>query len=289
MSRDRGRTGSGDWGQGEKAAPPFFPTSPAKIAIIGGSGQMGQWFRRFFEGLGHPVLVADLDTPAKPQEVASQADVVVLSVPIHAVVKVAQEVAPHLKPHAALMDITSVKQRPLDAMLKAFPGEVVGTHPLFGPGEESIAGRTVVLCPGRGERWLNWIKNLLEQAGAQVRVTSATEHDRLMSVVQGLAHFVLIALGRAIRQLGVSPQDLKDFATPTFATLHQLTKRLLSQDAQLYACIQLANPANRPALRALEDAVADILYFIQRQNADGLVRLLEEIREGFKENRLKDP
>jgi hypothetical protein len=36
-------------------------------------------------------------------------------------------------------------------------------------------------------------------------------------------------------------------------------------------------------LRALDDAVADILYFIQRQNANGLVRLLEEIREGFGE------
>lgn len=255
--------------------------TPVKIAIIGGSGQMGQWFRRFFEGLGHLVLVADLDTPETPQEVAAQAEVVVLSVPIHAVVKVAQEVAPHLRPDAVLMDITSVKQRPLDAMLKAFPGEVVGTHPLFGPGEASIVGRTVVLCPGRGERWFNWLKNLLEQVGAHVRVTSATEHDRLMSVVQGLAHFVLIALGRAIRQLGVPLQDLQDFATPTFATLHQLTQRLLSQDAQLYACIQLANPANRPALRALEDAVADILYFIQRQNADGLVRLLEELREGL--------
>jgi len=254
---------------------------PVKIAIIGGSGVMGQWFQRFFETQGLTVLLADLDTPETPQEVAAQADVVMLSVPIHAVVKVAREISPHLKPTAALMDITSVKQRPLDAMLKAFPGEVVGTHPLFGPGETSITGRTVVLCPGRGERWFAWLKDLLEQAGAHVKVTSATEHDRLMSVVQGLAHFVLIALGKAIRELGISLQDLEDFSTPTFATLHGLAQRLLSQDAQMYACIQLANPANRVALRALEDAVADILYFIQRQNADGLVRLLEEIKEGF--------
>jgi len=278
--------GEGDVGGGQGAAPSGPPSTqtasePVKVAIIGGSGVMGQWFKRFFEAQGLYVLSADLDTPHTPQEVAAQADVVILSVPIHAVVKVAQELAPHLKPTAALMDITSVKQRPLDAMLKAFEGEVVGTHPLFGPKEKSIVGHTVVLCPGRGERWFNWFRELLEQAGARVRVTTAKEHDRLMSVVQGLAHFVLIALGKAIRQLGVSLRDLEDFATPTFATLHRLAQRLLSQDAQLYACIQLANPANRMALRALEDAVADILYFIQRQNADGLVRLLEEIKEGF--------
>jgi len=31
----------------------------------------------------------------------------------------------------------------------------------------------------------------------------------------------------------------------------------------------------------LEHAVADILHFIQRQNVEGLVRLLEETKEWF--------
>jgi prephenate dehydrogenase len=251
------------------------------LALIGGIGQMGQWLQRFFQEHGVTVLVADLDTALTPTEVAARADVVLISVPIPKVAEVVRQVAPLMRPDAALMDITSVKQRPMDIMMKAFAGEVVGTHPLFGPGEASIAGRTVVLCPGRGERWFQWLKNLLDQAGAHVRVTTAKEHDRLMAVVQGLAHFVLIALESAIRELGVSPQDLEDFSTPTFATLHGLARRLLSQDAQLYACIQVANPANRVALRALDDAVADILYFIQRQNVDGLVRLLDGIKEGF--------
>jgi prephenate dehydrogenase len=102
-----------------------------------------------------------------------------------------------------------------------------------------------------------------------------------MSVVQGLAHFSLIALEMAIRELGVSPQDLEDFATPTFSTLHHLARRLFTQDAAMYACIQLQNPANRLALRALEDSVADILYFIQRQDAAGLVRLITSLKEGL--------
>jgi prephenate dehydrogenase len=252
-----------------------------KVAIIGGQGQMGRWFTRFFESQGLEVLVADLDTPQTSQEVARQADVVIISVPIPKVKEVVQAVAPHLRPEAALMDLTSVKQGPVSTMLDHFPGEVVGTHPLFGPGEDSIAGRTMVLCPGRGERWFTWLKTLLEDAGAQVKITTAAEHDRLMAVVQGLAHFILIALEMAIRQLGVPLQDLEDFATPTFATLHNLARRLLSQDATLYACIQLQNPANRVALRALEEAVADIHYYIQRQNADGLVRLIESVKEGL--------
>lgn len=254
-------------------------TNPITVGLIGGAGVMGQWFKRLFESQGLKVLVADLDTPLTSQEVAQAADLAILCVPIPEVAKVAREVAPHLKPEAALVDITSVKQGPMAAMLAAFPGEVVGTHPLFGPGEESINGRTVVLCPGRGERWFHWLKDFFIQVGARVKVTTAKEHDRLMSVVQGLAHFVLIALGTAIRELGVPLEELEDFATPTFATLHSLTRRLVSQDAKLYACIQLQNPANRVALRALEDAVADILHFIQRQNLEGLVRLIEGLRQ----------
>ncbi len=252
-----------------------------KIAIIGGRGQMGRWFQRFFAAQGLEVLVADIDTEQTPQEVAGQADVVMLSVPIPKVNEIVKAIAPHLRPEAALMDLTSVKQGPVSAMLAHFQGEVVGTHPLFGPGAKHLAGQTVVLCPGRGERWFNWLKELLENGGARVKVTTPTEHDRLMAVVQGLAHFTLIALEMAIRELGVAPQDLEDFATPTFSTLHNLARRLFSQDAKLYACIQLQNPANRVALRALEDSVADILYFIQRQNTDGLVKLIEGVKEGF--------
>jgi prephenate dehydrogenase len=255
-----------------------------KIGLIGGRGQMGHWFQRFFTAQGLEVLVADLDTELSPQEVARLADVVILSVPIPKVNEIVKVIAPHLRPEAVLMDLTSVKQGPVSAMLAGFPGEVVGTHPLFGPGVETIAGHTVVLCPGRGERWFSWLKDLLEKAGAKVKVTTPREHDRLMAVVQGLAHFSLIALEMSIRELGVAPEDLEDFATPTFSTLHNLARHLFSQDAKLYACIQLQNPANRVALRALEDSVADILYFIQRQNADGLVKIIESVREGFTED-----
>jgi prephenate dehydrogenase len=274
---------AGELGTKNSPGPPLNPASatPVKVAIIGGQGVMGRWLQRFFEAQGVAVLIADLGTPQTPEEVARLADVVVISVPIPKVKEVVRTIAPHLRPEAALMDVTSVKQSPMNTMMTQFAGEVVGTHPLFGPGEESIKGRTVVLCPGRGERWFNWLKQLLENAGARVKVTTALEHDRLMAVVQGLSHFTLIALGMAIRQLGVAPKDLEDFATPTFSTLHSLARRLLSQDAALYACIQLQNPANRVALRALEDAVADILYFIQHQNADGLVRLIESVKEGL--------
>ncbi len=210
---------------------------------------------------------------------ARVADVVILSVPIPEVNKLVRAIAPHLRPDAALMDLTSVKQGPVSEMLAHFPGEVVGTHPLFGPGAKDLAA-TPWSSVRTGRTLVQLAQGPAGKVRARVKVTSAKEHDRLMSVVQGLAHFTLIALEMSIRELGVAPEDLEDFATPTFSTLHNLARRLFTQDAKLYACIQLQNPANRAALRALEDSVADILYFIQRQNADGLVKLIESVRKG---------
>ena len=60
------REGGLGGGQGPQVPDPPPKTQSTKsvtIALIGGSGVMGQWFRRFFEGQGHKVLVADLDTP----------------------------------------------------------------------------------------------------------------------------------------------------------------------------------------------------------------------------------
>ncbi len=39
-----------------------------KIGLIGGRGQMGRWFQRFFASQGLEVLVADLDRSRLPRK-----------------------------------------------------------------------------------------------------------------------------------------------------------------------------------------------------------------------------
>ncbi len=246
------------------------------VGIIGGKGQMGQWFKRFFESQGLQVLIAEPGTTPSPREVAATADVVVISVPLHLTETVIQELGPHIRPDALLMDLTSLKQKPVAAMLEAFGGEVVGTHPLFGPGEKSMDGLIMVLCPGRGQRWFSWLHDLLLKAGAAIQITTPEEHDFLMSLVQGLTHFSLIALGTTFRRLGADLARLQTFATPTFRVVFDQVQNLVNQSYPLYACIQLRNPANPPILEVFEAAVADVRQLVTNQDASGLVRLLEE-------------
>jgi prephenate dehydrogenase len=251
------------------------------VGIIGGLGQMGQWFSRFFTGQGLEVLIGEPGlTPTCP-EVAAWADVVVISVPLHLTEGIIAELAPHLRPEALLTDLTSLKQGPMAAMLHHFPGAVVGTHPLFGPGEESLSGQNIVLCRGRGEEWFNWLHDLFVQAGANVQVTSPEEHDRLMSLVQGLTHFTLISLGTTFRRLDADINCMETLATPTFRAVYDQVYHLVNQNFPLYAHIQLLNPQNRATHAAFAEAVEQLRQIVLTGDADALVRVLEENQQYF--------
>ncbi|MBW2090529.1 MAG: prephenate dehydrogenase/arogenate dehydrogenase family protein [Deltaproteobacteria bacterium] len=155
------------------------------LGIIGGKGRMGDWLRNQFEEFGLTVLIADQDTPLSARDLGERCRVVIVSVPITVTEAVIAEVGPLMPEDSLLMDLTSNKTGPVEAMLRHSRSEVVGAHPLFGPREDSIKNRHIVLCPGRGEHWLEWIKALFEEMGAIVKVISPDHHDRLMAAGPG--------------------------------------------------------------------------------------------------------
>jgi prephenate dehydrogenase len=186
------------------------------IGIIGGVGGIGRWFAAFFEKEGHPVHVSGRDTGLRPAEMAGACPVVIVSVPIGVTADVIREVGPHMKKDSLLMDLTSLKVGPVRAMLESSASEVMGLHPLFGPGVPSLEGQNVVLCPARGERWLPWVRDVLGRNGANLIEATPERHDEVMAVVQALNHLDTIVLGLAIRKCGIAQEILQNFSTPMF-------------------------------------------------------------------------
>ena len=135
------------------------------VAIIGGRGGMGRCMAQLFGDLGHAVMIADLDTDLTPAEAASAADVVVISVPIDRTIEVVNAIGPKVRRDALLLDVTSIKQPIVEAMLGATESAVVGTHPLFGPTVHSVQGQRVVLCRGRGDERVAWLSTLFHARG----------------------------------------------------------------------------------------------------------------------------
>ncbi len=166
------------------------------IGPVGSAGAYGVWLRRFFEQrmglhvLGHDPAEPGSDTP---EQLLARADVLVFAAPIrHTPELIAQYVAASAgREHGRLwLDITSIKQAPVAAML-ASQAEVVGLHPMTSPLKTpTLKGRVVVVCEARVDAWRPWLGELLEALQGEYVRTTPEHHDRVMALVQAMVHAV---------------------------------------------------------------------------------------------------
>ena len=261
-------------------AEPPFGKQPL-IGIIGGTGRMGLWFKRFFESQGLKPEAASRRTALTPAELAQRADVLILSVPISVVEPLAAELGPLVREEGLLMDLTSLKAAPVSAMLRSSRCEVIGAHPLFGPDAPSLAGHTVVLCPARGERWLPWLRGLLEGAGGRVVISEPRRHDQAMAAVQGLTHFDTLAFAHGLARLKLPLADLLELATPNFRLKVAQAARMLRQDPTLYAEIESRNPDVPSVLYSLARTSAELREAILSGNPDAFAAVFAEAADYF--------
>ncbi len=253
-----------------------FAMNECEIAIIGGTRGIGGWFASFFEGRGFAVHRTGRAAGMPLPKLAERCRVVIVAVPIAATLDVIRAVGPHLPEDALLMDLTSLKEEPVRAMIEATAAEVVGCHPLFGPDCPSLTEQNIVLCPGRGERWLNRIKGLFDKSGARVTVTTPAEHDRMMAVVQGLTHLDTILMGLALRDSGVEQSVLEAFSTPVFRTKQAIVEKVFGRRPEMYAGILVGNPAMPEILARYEKNLSRLKELVLDHDAKGLTTLLKK-------------
>ena len=211
------------------------------ITLVGGQGQIGQRFYRWWHSLGHQVRILDREDWPRAQTLLADADAVIVCVPINMTVEVISALTEFLPENAVLADLTSVKVQPLQAMFSVHDGPVVGLHPMFGPTIDQPMGQTIVVTPGRFSDQYQWLLDDLERLGFHCHTIDAKKHDRAMDFIQGLEHFMTIALGRFLQQEQVSIEDLLALSSPIYRTKINLLGRIFDQDAQLYQDIITAS------------------------------------------------
>jgi prephenate dehydrogenase len=271
------------------------------VAIIGGYGGMGQLFSKILkkDGLGvvitGPREVKGREVAGKlglkyekdNKKAASEADIVIITVPIRKTLDVIKEIAPVVKKGSLLMDLTSIKKEPCEAMERfAKPGvEIVGTHPVFGPTVGDFKGQNFVLCKIRGDKRFNWLKNFLEKKGARVTVCKPEEHDEAMGVVQGMTHFMLISAGMAMDDLKFDLEQSRRFSSPVYDLILDLVGRILAQDPHLYGEIQLDNKKTREVRKAFLKAAQRLDDIVNRGDEAAFIREMEAAARHFADTR----
>jgi chorismate mutase / prephenate dehydrogenase len=255
--------------------------SGAKVLVVGGRGQMGRFFANWFRQSDYDVRVLDRDDWPAAASLTQGVELCVLAVPIDLTAAVADKIAPLLPPACVLADITSLKGKPLAAMLHSHPGPVVGLHPLFGPTTTAMDKQIVVVCPGRRMDECQWLLDQLTVWGNVLVETPAAEHDEIMGIVQALRHFATFTFGQFLHSRGVPILRTLELSSPIYRLELAMVGRLFAQDPSLYAEIIFASPERQLLLQDYIQSLQRNLELVQRGDKAEFTARFREIAKWF--------
>ncbi len=267
-----------------------------KTGIIGGAGKMGRWFTRFLLQEGFDVIVSDKDRSglvslekelrartASSAEAAEEADIIILAVNIDAFEEVVKDIAPHVRKGQIVIDITSVKEFPVETMHRYLDkATVLGTHPLFGPGAKALSSQNFVITPtSEEEKWLaQKAQSFLQERGARVTLMTPRQHDEMMSVVLGLAHFISIVAADTLIEAG-NLQQMKEIGGSTYRVLTTLVESVVSEDPELYATLQMRLPRVKEVEEQFQKNAARWADMVKNGDKQGFVSSMIALKEKY--------
>ncbi|MBC1218928.1 bifunctional chorismate mutase/prephenate dehydrogenase [Nostoc sp. UCD121] len=258
---------------------------PRQVTIIGGHGRMGRLFKEQLSVVGHNVSVLEHNDWEYADKLLSQAELVLVSVPIEYTVDVIKRAAKYLAPTTALCDITSIKTQPTQAMLEHHCGPVMGLHPMFGPNIKSFLGQKVVVCPGRNDDSFQWLLDFLKAKGGELIVCTPEEHDQMMVVIQATQHFCRFSLGVFLAQTRVEIEQSLTMSTPNYRQEIDIVKRLFSQNPNLCVDIMLATEERCNAISFLANTYSRLAKLVARKDREALIKEFENT-QGFFEGKI---
>lgn len=243
------------------------------IGIIG-FGQFGQFMAKHLAP-HHEVVAANrsdqsaaaeaLGVAYGTHEEAASREVVIVGTPVQNMAETLERIAPHLRPGALVVDVASVKVRPVEMMRACLPSHVdlLATHPMFGPqsGRHGIRGLKCVLCPvrlaeARYARIRHFLGTVLE---LQLLEMTPERHDREIAYIQGLTHWI----SRAVRAMRLPDMAM---STPAYNRFLEIGELLRDDSLALFLTIERENPYTHEVradfmekLRELDSLIQDHL------------------------------
>lgn len=260
---------------------PIATKEPQHILFIGGEGGMGSLYKRMATQTGHVTYSIDKGNWYELEEIAPKLDMVIITVPIKVTENVIERLSGRLKKDTILADFTSNKSAPIDAMLKAHNGPVVGLHPMHGPDVQNLSKQLMVFCGARNAEKAGWFIEQCELWGMRVIEADPQKHDHVMHLVQGLRHFVALLHGSFMEEYDLKPTDMLDYSSPIYRAELMMTGRIFAQDAELYADIVFANKERRDLLLKFFEHHQKLAELVKENDREGFVREFEGVTDFF--------
>lgn len=250
------------------------------IVVVGGAGKMGRLFVRALELSDYDVRILEKDDWKHAADSLADAGMVIISVPIETTNRVIAAL-PKLPDDCILLDLTSVKQQPMAAMLAIHDGPVLGLHPMFGPDCGSFAKQAVVCCNGRNPEAYQWFLAQIRVWGAKLHMTTPEQHDKHMGLIQALRHFATFTYGLYICKENIQLDDLLSLSSPIYRLELVMVGRLFAQDPDLYADIIMYSEANLALIKRYNTCFIDAIKLLEQGDKTAFVSAFSQVSEWF--------
>lgn len=255
-----------------------------RALVIGGSGNMGQWFARFLTSQEFAVEIAD---PAGPIDgfpwhenwdgLDLDHELIVIAAPLLATNRILLELAQR-PPCGTVFDIGSLKSPVRSGLraLRAAGGHVTSIHPMFGPSTDLLSGRHVIFIDVGDTEAVDAAKALFEPTMATRIDMELEDHDRLIAYVLGLSHALNLAFVAALSNSGEKAARLATLSSTTFDAQLDVASRVAAENPNLYFEIQALNDYGTESLAALLYAVERIRSVVRANDQAAFVQLMGE-------------
>ena len=248
-----------------------------KIGIIGGTGKMGSSFNKVLTEIGYDVIISDENSKDQEKTILNTCDWIILTVPIDKTLSVYKSIKKKISINQVFSDFTSVKSI-LKNELKNSNYEIISCHPLFGPLNE-FKGQNIITIPvNKGEKY-KYIKEIFNKIGLNTtEVISLKEHDKYMSLIQGMTHFSHVCFTTAMKKINPDLDKIMEICSPIYLSNIAFSSRITGGDENLYTNIIMDNPINEEVIKLYLETSKELYKMIEGKE-------YEKFKDNFKENR----
>jgi prephenate dehydrogenase len=254
----------------------------AVASVIGAAGRMGGWFANFLKKNQYKVIVCDTDNAAaknlahkkrfrfaQDQIIAvKSADLILITTPTQVTRKILSTFKPETVGGKVIVEISSVKapvRKTIDE-LRRKGAKVLSIHPMFGPGTRSLLGKTVLVTSRPdGSSVARQFLSLFSKNGAKLLNVSYEQHDRLISMLLTLPHFVNLALVDTLRTASADPNQLRAIGGTSFGLQFLTAEAIFHEDLRNELSILMDSKYGLDALRSFAQRTSEILVPLSRE------------------------
>lgn len=217
----------------------------------------------------------------------TDADLVVLCVPVRAMAAAAADIAADIPPETIVTDVGSCKADVLAALQAALPGQpIIPAHPVAGTensGPEAgfatlFKGRWCIVTPPAeaDSTAVERVSELWRRVGAQVEIMEAAHHDLVLAVTSHLPHLIAYTIvGTASDLESVTRSEVIKYSAGGFRDF----TRIAASDPTMWRDVFLANKdAVLEMLQRFSEDLSALQRAIRWNDGDALFNLFTRTR-----------